>query len=31
MEQLSSFYTKECPQALTSRGDYNVIDRKLYM
>ena len=31
MEQLTSFYTNEYPQALTCRGDYNVLGRKLYM
>ena len=31
MEQLTSFYTNEYPQALRCRGDYNVIGRKLYM
>ena len=31
MEQLTSFYMKEYPQALRCRGDYNVIGRKLYM
>ena len=31
MEQLTSFYTKEYPNALCSRGHYNVIGRKIYM
>ena len=31
MEQLTNFYTKEYPNALCSRGHYNVIGRKIYM
>ena len=31
MEQLTSFYTKEYPNALKNRGHYNVIGRKVYM
>ena len=30
MEQLTTFYTKEYPNALKNRGHYTVIGRKVY-